>query len=170
MSSYTFTDSVTFTVTHARHIAAKVATDLKRLQRLYGSPSDGHIADLEAEAVALMKAGYLDTVTYGFQRGGSWVEPTLRYAARDLAGGSADDDDPGRIRASADVSGAHFTSFLVYSSAYLLASDADRAAFEGGQPIRRTTGTEPPVSGYLTRDRTYSAGGRALDRHMVRSF
>ena len=43
--SYTVTESTTFTVTHARHIAAKVATDLKRLQRFYGKPSDSAIAD-----------------------------------------------------------------------------------------------------------------------------
>ena len=31
--SYTISTLTSFTVTHARHIAAKVATDLKRLQR-----------------------------------------------------------------------------------------------------------------------------------------
>ena len=36
--SYTLTETTTFTVTHARHMAAKVATDLKRMQRLYGEP------------------------------------------------------------------------------------------------------------------------------------
>jgi hypothetical protein len=38
--SYTFSESTTFTLTHAKHMAAKVATDLKRMQRLYGYPSD----------------------------------------------------------------------------------------------------------------------------------
>ena len=52
----------TFTVTHARHMAAKVATDLKRMQRLYGSPSDASIASYEAELIELMKAGYLGAV------------------------------------------------------------------------------------------------------------
>jgi len=99
-SSYSYTENTTFTVTHARHMAAKVATDLKRIQRLFdGRPSDRAIADYEAEAVELLKAGYLGTVTYGFQRDGKWIEPTLRYTAWDLAGGSANDDDPGRIRA-----------------------------------------------------------------------
>ena len=82
MSSFTATTSETFTVTHARHLAAKVATDLKRVQRLYaGGPSDTSIASYEAEAVALLKAAYLDTVTYGFKRNGSWITPTLRYTA-----------------------------------------------------------------------------------------
>jgi hypothetical protein len=59
MTSYSYTESATFTVTHARHMAAKISTDLKRIQRLYGKPSDKDIADYESEAVAMIKAGYL---------------------------------------------------------------------------------------------------------------
>lgn len=170
MSSYSYTESATFTITHARHMAAKIATDLKRIQRLYGSPSDQDIAGYEAEATALMKAGYLESVSYGFQRSGSWIEPTLVYAARDLAGGSAGDDDPGRIRPGKDVSGASFTSFLSYTAAFFGLTQAERDAFKGGLPFQRVSGTEPPVLGYLAADRTYSAGGRALDRSSVRSW
>jgi Bacterial HORMA domain family 1 len=93
-SSLTFTDIASFTVTHARHMAAKVATDLKRMQRLYGAPSDLSIADFEAELIDLMKASYLGTVTYGFRRDGAWIVPTLRYTAQDLSGAAANDDDP----------------------------------------------------------------------------
>ena len=75
---YTVSEATTFTVTHARHMAAKVATDLKRLQRLYGGPSDASIADFENEVIELLKAGYLGTVTYGYRKDGSWIEPTLR--------------------------------------------------------------------------------------------
>lgn len=169
MSSYSYTESTTFTVTHARHMAAKIATDLKRIQRLYGKPSDQDIADYEAEAVALMKAGYLSSVTYGFKRGGLWIEPTLKYSSRDLVGGTANDDDPGKIRPGKDVSGALFTSFLSYTDAYFNLPQTDRDAFKDGLPFQRTSGTEPPVNGYLASDRTYSAGGRALDRSSVRS-
>jgi hypothetical protein len=167
MSSYSYTESTTFTITHARHMAAKIATDLKRIQRLYGRPCDEDIADYEAEAAAMMKAGYL---SYGFKRNGSWIEPTLKYTARDLAGGAANDDDPGKIRPGKDVSGASFTSFMSYTDAYFNLSQADRDAFKGGLPFQRVTGTEPPVEGYLASDRTYSAGGRALDRASVRSY
>jgi hypothetical protein len=97
-SSFTFTDTASFTVTHARHMAAKVAADLKRMQRLYGAPSDLSIADFEAELIELMKASYLGTVTFGFRRDGAWIVPTLRYTAQDLSGAAANDDDPGRIR------------------------------------------------------------------------
>lgn len=168
--SHTFTDSATFTVTHARHMAAKVATDLKRMQRFYGAPSDPEIANYEAEVTEFLKEGYLDTVTFGFRRNGNWIEPTLRYTARDLAGGLANDDDPGRIPASANVAGASFYSYLTYSSAWNKLSESEKEAFHKRLPFRREGAPEPGISGYLAADRTYSSGGRAIDRTSVRSF
>lgn len=170
MYSSSYTESATFTITHARHMAAKIATDLKRVQRLYGYPSDREIAEYEGEAVAMLKAGYLSSVSYGFKRNGSWIEPTLRYTARDLAGGAANDDDPGKIRPGKDVNGAFFTSFLNYTDAFLNLTQAERDAFKGDLPIQRVTMSEPTVDGYFASDRTYSAGGRALDRSSVRSY
>jgi hypothetical protein len=169
-SSFTYTETATFTVTHARHMAAKVATDLKRMQRFYGYPSDTRIAQFETEATELIKAGYLGTVTYGFQRNGNWVEPTLRYTARDLAGSSVNDDDPGRVRPGADVSGAVFKSYLTYSADWHHLTSAEQEAFEATLPFSRNGTPEPGISGYLATDRTYSSGGRALDRSTVRSF
>jgi hypothetical protein len=169
-SSYTFTQATTFTLTHAKHMAARVAADLKRLQRFYGEPSDERIAAFEAEITELLKGGYLERVTYGFRRDGNMIEPTLRYTARDLAGGSAADDDPGRIRPGANVSNASFYSYLVYSSAWTALSTTEREAVARRIPISRGDAIEPGVSGYLENDRTYSAGGRALDRASVRSW
>lgn len=168
--SYAVTEAQTFTVTHARHMAAKVATDLKRMQRLYGEPSDANIANYEAEVIELLKAGYLGTVTYGFQRNGQWIEPTLRYTARDLAGASASDDDPGRIRHGADITGASFYNYLTYSAAWDQLTDAEKDAFKRSMPFYRTGAPEPGVNGYLATDRVYSSGGRALDRASVRSY
>lgn len=167
--SITVSESATFTVTHARHMAAKVATDLKRLQRFYGSPSDTRIADYETEAIALMKAGYLNYVWYGFKRNNLWIEPTLKYTAQDLYSGSVD-DDPGKIRPGADVSGASFSSYLTYSAKWYALSTAEQDAYERGLPYIRTGAAEPAVNGYLANDKTYSSGGRALERAMVRSF
>ncbi len=59
MSSFTSTESTTFTVTHARHMAAKVAADLKRMQRFYERPTDDRLANIETEVIELLKAGYL---------------------------------------------------------------------------------------------------------------
>ena len=168
--SFTLTETTTFTRTHARHIAAKVATDLKRMQRLYGAPSGRRIADFETEVAELLKEGYLGTVTYGFRLGGNWVEPTLRYTARDLAGASANDDDPGRIRPSANIDGAYFHSYLTYSSAWYYLNESERQAIENRLPFQRTGAAEPGINGYSTQERTYSAGGRVLDRGSVRSF
>ncbi len=168
--SSSYTETVTFTVTHARHMAAKVATDLKRIQRLYGSPTDTRIAQFELEATELMKAGYLKEVTYGFKRNGAWIEPTVRYTARDLAAGAAGDDDPGRIRPGANIVGAAFSSYLVCSDTWHALTSAQQTAFDAGLPFSRNGAPEPTISGYLSQDRTYSAGGRALDRASVRSF
>lgn len=169
-TTFTLSETTTFTLTHARHMAAKVATDLKRLQRFYGSPSDLDINQYETEVIELLKAGYLRKVAYGFMRNGNWIEPTLQYTARDLSGVSANDDDPGRIRPGMDVSNATFYSFLTYNSAWNNLSQAEREAFENHLPFKRGGASEPGVTGYLNSDRTYSSGGRALDRASVRSF
>ena len=168
--SVAVTKSSTFTVTHARHMAAKVATDLKRMQRFYRVPSDADIDAYEAEVIALLKAGYLGRVWYGFKRNGSWIEPTIKYTARDLYNGSAADDDPGKIRPGADISGAICHSFLTYSAAWDDLTAREKDAFKRSLPFYRSSATEPLVYGYLFADRTYSSGGRALDRSSVRSY
>ena len=129
-TSYTVTETAAFTVTHAIHIAAKIAADLKRMQRLYGSPSDAAIASYESEIVALLKAGYLGTVTYGYWQNESWIEPTLRYTAQELVGVAANDDDPGRVRPGANITGATFYSYLTYSAAWDRLSGAEQSAFK----------------------------------------
>lgn len=169
-SSFTLSASTSFTVTHARHMAAKVAADLKRMQRLYGKPSDADISNYEEELVQLLKAGYLDTVSYGYKRDGQWIEPTLRYTARDLSGGSGVDDDPGKIRPWADISGASFYSYLTYSASWHNLTSDQREVFKQSLPVRRGGASEPGINGYIEQDRAYSAGGKSLGRSTVRSF
>ncbi len=169
-SSYTYTDTVSFTHTHAVHLASKVAADLKRIQRLYGSPSDAAIADYEGEIIGLLKAGYLGTVTYGFRRDGKWIEPTLRYTAQDLAGSAANDDDPGRVRPGANIAGASFYSYLNYSGAWDRLSYEEQHRFKETLPVSRGGAAEPGTSGYFSADKTYSAGGRALGRSSMRGY
>ena len=115
-------------------MAAKVATDLKRMQRLYGSPSDANIADYETEVIELLKAGYLGTVTYGFRATDSGSNRHLRYTARDLAGAGANDDDPGRIRLGADISGATFYSYLTYTATWDKLNSDQRQSFKDIAP------------------------------------
>ena len=167
--NYTIQETFTFTVTHARHLAAKVATDLLRMQRFYDSPSDADIDAYEREVIALLKAGYLGHVWYGFKRDGKWIEPTIKYTARDLQDASTD-DDPGRIRPGADTTGATFYSFLTYSDAWDNLTLQDKHAFKKSLPFYRRSATEPAVYGQLLPDRSYSSGGRALDRASVRGY
>jgi len=167
-NSYSVTDTTTFTRAHAVHIAAKVATDLKRMQRFYGEPSDEWIRKYEDEVVEILRSGYLGTVIYGFQRGGRWIEPTLSYTARDLSGNSVD-NDPGRVLPGASVGGASFNSYLTYNSAWDELTAKQQAEFDRRLPFTRTVAPEPGVSGYWSEDLTYSAGNRALDRASLRS-
>lgn len=165
MSSFSITASDTFTLTHAKHMAAKVATDLKRMQRLYGRPTDAQIADYEAECIALLKAGYFGEMTYGYRRNNAWIEPTLRYTARDLAGGTAPDDDPGRVPANANIAAASFYSFHIYSAGWHAATQSERDSF----PHSRVEAPTPGVNGQMVDDKTYTAGGKSLGRSSVRS-
>ena len=168
--SFTATETKTFTLTHARHLAAKVTADLKRLQRLYGHITDERIAEFEGEATELLRQGYLGTVTYGFQRNDKWIEPTLRYTASELAYGSTD-DDPGRVPPGKDISGAQFHSYLTYSAAWDALTADQRTAVKGQLPLQRVSGSDSAVNnGYFADDKTYASGGRSLGRASVRSY
>lgn len=168
MSSFTTTATDTFTVTHARYIASKVATDLKRFQRFYGAPSDISIDLYEGELIGLLKYDAVDNVVYGFQRNSLWTPASVRYRA--LPGGTLmADDDPGRIRPGVDVAGARFASFLSYSSSWFARPAAERQQIESALPFQRTTGNNPGLeTGSWVDDLGYSAGGRGLGRSSVR--
>ncbi|MDE0511649.1 MAG: hypothetical protein OXI88_07690 [Gammaproteobacteria bacterium] len=171
MSSYTFTDSLsdTFTIAHAKRIASKVATDLLRFKRFYGSPSDYWIDKFESELVVLLKYDAVDTVIYGFQRNNLWTMASAKYVA--LPGGSINvDDDPGKIRPGLDVSNAHFTSFLTYSSRWWSLTNAERSRIKNELPFQRESGYSSGLeAGYWAGDLNYVAGGRGLGRSTVRS-
>lgn len=169
MSSYSYSETETFTVTHARYIASKVATDLKRFQRFYKSPSDTGIDNYEAELVGLLQHEAVDNVVYGFKRNGLWTPASVRYRA--LPGGSfVADDDPGKIRPGIDVAGSSFTSFLSYSSTWFALSPSERDKIKQALPFQRSSGTAPGLeTGYWADELNYLAGGRGLSRTTVRT-
>lgn len=169
MNSFTNTNAQTFSEIHAKKLASKVATDLKRMQRFYGSPSDSRISNFEIEIIELLKKGYLGTVTYGFKKNGDWIPPTVRYTARDLAGMESTDDDPGRIPLNANIDGATFSSFLSYNSTWDGLSSEEQDKFEKTLPFQRTGGDAPGVNGYFSSDKSYSSGGKALDRSSLKN-
>ena len=49
MSTYSYTQSTTFTVTHAKHLASKIAADLNACSRLYNQPSLATVDDYTEE-------------------------------------------------------------------------------------------------------------------------
>lgn|SRR5574341_1507772 len=168
-TSYVISETESFTITHARHIASKVATDLLRFQRFYGRPSDETINAYEAELVSLLKEEYVDTVTYGFKRNDKWVA-ALRYRA--MPGGLVlADDDPGKIKADDQLESTIFSSFLVYSTKWSRLTTQEQQQFEATLPFQRSTGPEPGIEcGWWTEDRTYSAGGRGVGRSVIRRW
>lgn len=170
--SYSFTnsESQTFTATHAKHLASKVATDLKRMQRFYNHPSDSSIASYETEIIELLKKGYLGTVTYGFKKDDKWIEPALRYTAKDLSSMTTSDDDPGRVSPGANITGASFYSYLTYSTAWDKLTTEERDAFKKDLPFQRGGADEPGIDGYLSSDKTYSSGGKSLERSIVKKY
>ena len=74
------------------------------------------------------------------------------------------------MRANANVSGATFYSYLTYSPTWDQLTQAAKDTFKTQLPFQRSGAAEPGVTGYLSDDRTYSSGGRALNRASVRSY
>jgi hypothetical protein len=160
-SSHTTTS--TFTIANARHVAAKVKTDLKLLQRAYGEPSDQRIDDFGEEAAQMLNAGYLRTVTYGFKKDGAWIV-ALRYTANN-DGTLATDDRAGQIPRGVPVAGASFHSFMNYSAKWDVLTSSEWETFKKTLPIQRTSGSEPGTSGgYWSTDHTYSSNGSGVAR------
>ena len=164
---YTTTHSDTFTVTHAWHIAVKIATDLKRLQRFYGRPSDSSIENYEREAVSLLRYDFLNSVMYGFRKpsNGQYVV-ALKYVAQQ--GRGLLDDNPGRIPVGVDINGCHFYSFLSYSGKWAALAESQQRNFykEAGVSFWRAAAEEPDGN-WRNADKTYSAGGRGVSRYTV---
>jgi hypothetical protein len=168
--SYTQTEVRSFTETDAKHIASKVATDLKRMQRFYGAPSDASINAYEKELIELLKNGYLGAVSYGYKKNGNWIVPTLKYTAKELSNFNASDDDPGRVPTNGNIEGASFHSFLTYSTSWNSLSQHEKANFERTLPFQRGHGSEPGINGYMSSDKSYSAGGKSLDRSILKNY
>jgi hypothetical protein len=167
-TSYAVTDTETFTLTHAKRIASKVATDLLRFQSLYGSPSDQWINNYEAELIQMLQHDAIRYVEYGFRRDGKWTEAAVRYNA--LPGGTlVADDDPGKIRPRLDVANASFTSFMSYSDKWWAKTQTERDAIKQACPFQRSAGEAPALeAGSWSSDLNYVAGGRGLGRSTVR--
>lgn len=163
----TFTTTSTFTRTHAVYLASKVAADLRQMQRFYGQPSDEKIQNYIEEIILLMLDGYLDSVEYGFQRNGNWIGgAALSYSAR--WGSIFADDSPGRVLAMADIAEAAWCSFLTKSQKFNDLSHYEKIRITEALPIQRTDGVQPSAEGNWHYDKTYSSGGGAIQRRILK--
>ncbi len=165
--SYTTTDTDTFTVTHARHLASKIAADMRICSSYYGSPGANAMWDYMEELTPLLKGRYVGEFEFGFKLNGvrivCWQYTVDRFGVIDT------DDRAGKLYSSAMLNGATFYSQLTYSSEWELLTEPQKKAILDTLPIQRTIGPSPTDgSGYWVSDRTYSAGGTGISRRTFR--
>lgn len=155
--SNTFTSSAasTFTLTDARYLASKVKADLLQMNRIHGQPSSADAEDFAQELAVLLASGFVDSVSYGFEKGETWIT-ALHYSVR--YGGARADERPGRVPLG-NTDGAVFTSFLRYSQKWSDLSPAEQQRIKSKLPIQRVSGTEPRGA--------WSIGDRSYTRHDV---
>lgn len=138
----TGTRTATFTITDARYVGAKIGTDLRLLNTLYGRPSLVDIGNFTEEAALLLRDSYLRTVDYGFwdPAPNSW-KLRLRYTA--TTGGHLLNDRPGNLPTEAAVTGYPFFSYLTYTAAYDGLTSAQQVTVRAALPVQRVAGSEP---------------------------
>ncbi len=165
--SYTVTRSSTFTITHARKLASKVAADMHLCAQYYGLPSEQNIRDYAEEFAQYMNDGYLEEYEFGYKKDNRRVV-TWRYIV-DANGILTTDERPGKIVAYVDISSASFYNFLTQNSRFFQLSSEQQAQFKAGLPIHRTSGEAPSDgNGYWVSDRNYYSGGQGLGRQTFR--
>jgi hypothetical protein len=158
-----YSESETFSISHARHIASRVAADMRQMSRYYGYPEESEIDDFLEEIAQYLVKGYLATFEMGFKHDGRRLF-TLYYEV--LADGSLSDSRAGGVPAGIDVEGATPFNFLKQSEGFYLLSQAEREAFKAKLPIKRVFG-HAPVDGngrWVSEDRSYAAAGTGLRR------
>lgn len=161
--SYSYTTSESFTRTHARRLAAKVAADMHQCQLRYGHLTDTEIENFQQELEVLLLDGYVKSYEFGFQDSNGRRVLSWFYTpgpAGDLEGGRS-----GGLYLQADVSNAEMFNFLSYSAAWTALSTDAKARVDAAHPITRTTGSPPQDgNGHWVDSRTYVSGGVAINR------
>lgn len=170
MSTFTHTRSATFTVTHAKHIASKIAADLNVCSRLHGQPSTLAVENYNDELVELLRYGYLSRYEFGFKREEKRV---LSWSYEVNSHGHIEGDErAGKMSAYVDLEGAAFFNYAWYSSKYSNLTSEEKVAFKETHRIDRTSG-DPPSDGagyWSGTEKNYSAGGTGVSRRSFRSY
>jgi hypothetical protein len=163
----TLTQTATFNRTNARYVATKVAADLRRMQHLYGWPTEKVIADLLEEITEMLALDYLQTVEIGFERNGKRVV-SLKYESR-RDGTLSADDNAGGLPRGVDVTGCDRINYMTYTSKFNALSTEQQLAVKKTLPYVRTAASEPrDGNGYWTQDKTYSSNGGGTVRRVYR--
>lgn len=167
-----YTTEYTFTMTNAKYIASKVAADLKLMQIFYGKPTDSEIDDYIKELVILLLGngvlGYLESVDYGFRKNNSWVL-AASYSA-DYGGDVSRNDRSGGIPFDKNTSGASWHSYLRKNAHFWNLPRAEKDRILESIPIKRSFAEEPQLgAGEWVSDRTYSDGGVALEKRVLKT-
>jgi hypothetical protein len=161
--SYSFTTSDTFSIIHARKLAAKVATDMHICAQYYGRPTEQEIRNYAEELAQYLNEGYIEQYEFGYKKDNKRIV-SWRYKV-DENGVLTADERPGKVVPYVDTSGAIFFNYLTQNSRFLQLSAAQQARFTDSLPVQRTSG-DPPSDGlgYWISDRNYYSGGRGLNR------
>ena len=168
-STYTLTESKSFTLTEARYLASKIAADLQLIQAFYGNPSNEQITNYENEAAILLSKGYLKSVEYGFKKNDEVIF-TLKYNSRPDNTLQSIDDRPGKIQAGLKLENGNFYSYLEFKDQFHRLSDSEKQAIKKQLPIQRTSGEEPSFSltGYWEISHHYSKNGECVERKIFK--
>ncbi|MEM9399993.1 MAG: hypothetical protein AAF984_07265 [Verrucomicrobiota bacterium] len=167
MYTTTRSDSHSFTLTHAKYLASKIATDMHRCYQNYGDPQK--IEDYQKELTQLLNNGYVSEYEFGYKKDGyrflSW------HYVIDENGIVDTDDRPGKIVSNVKLDGAAYFNFLWPSSKWHDLSQYDKSSFYDDLSIDRTPGSAPQDGNngcWTSSDKNYFSGGTGIGRKTFR--
>lgn len=167
--SYTITETESFTRTHAKRLAAKVAADMHQCQQFYDYPTDAEIEEFEQELVVLLLGGYIKSYEFGFQTSNGQRVVSWFYTVG--LSGSLEGGRSGGLFPTADISEAVPFNFLSHSSAWFKLSQKERERIEASHPVQRVGGKPPQDgNGHWDTSRIYVSGGVAVTRKEFRPW
>ena len=160
----TITTTQTFTMTSAKYIASKIASDLDQVRLFYGNPTEESISKYSLEAAILMKEKCLKNLEYGFKRSSDdKVVFSVKYTV--AFDGTITDDGPGRIPSGANVENTYFFSLLEKSDTWSKLTSVEQKSITDSIPVKRDDSPDSSyVNGYWKNDKGYSADGGGVKR------
>ena len=164
----TLTRTASVTLTDARHVLWRIATDLRALRLHHGLITTAYEEEVTYDLLQFIYRGLVDEIEFRFVAVGSNTRTyAVRYAmTRDWSGD--DDDDAGGLR-YLDLTGTSFQLTVTYSSTWrALPADA-QTVFRRG--LKRSWGPVNDVHdgvGAWVTDRTYGSGGLGATRSVFR--